>query len=192
MRNLARMNDRMSLRTPLGGQTVRGTMIQYIRSKLIPKCPVCREAVPWQRRWLKPWMWARWPCERCGAILGFDQGWRSITGAPVATLLLTALVLFFFARFTTDPPLVVDVVMRFLLENPVSVKMCVELNRFAWTESLGVGWLSGWCRGLFLTTFQVVRACQVVLNLQVVRARTIIRAGQVALIGQVVRAGVLW
>jgi hypothetical protein len=42
----------------------------------------------------------------------------------------------------------------------------VELNRFAWTESLGVGWLSGWCRGLFLTTFQVVRACQVVLNLQ--------------------------
>jgi hypothetical protein len=67
----------------------------------------------------------------------------------------------------------------------------VELNRFAWTESLGVGWLSGWCRGLFLTTFQVVRACQVVLNLQVVRARTIIRAGQVALIGQVVRAVML-
>jgi hypothetical protein len=67
----------------------------------------------------------------------------------------------------------------------------VELNRFAWTESFGVGWLSGWCRGLFVTTFQVVRACQVVLNLQVVRARTIIRAGQVALIGQVVRAVML-
>jgi hypothetical protein len=73
--------------------------------------------------------------------------------------------------------------------NPVILD--VELNRFAWTESFGVGWLSGWCRGLFVTTFQVVRACQVVLNLQVVRARTIIRAGQVALIGQVVRAVML-
>jgi hypothetical protein len=67
----------------------------------------------------------------------------------------------------------------------------VELNRFAWTESFGVGWLSGWFRGLFVTTFQVVRACQVISNLQVVRARTIIRAGQVALIGQVVRAVML-
>ena len=43
----------------------------------------------------------------------------------------------------------------------------------------------------FVPELQVVRACQVVLNLQVVRARTIIRAGQVALIGQVVRAVML-
>jgi hypothetical protein len=77
-----------------------------------------------------------------------------------------------------------------LLSSPPVIPS-VELNRFAWTESFGVGWLCGMIGGLFVTTFQVIRACQVVLNLQVVRARTIIRACQVALIGQVVRAVML-
>jgi hypothetical protein len=73
----------------------------------------------------------------------------------------------------------------------------VELNRFAWTESFGVGWLCGLICGLFVTACQVVRACQVVLNLQVVRAGAIVRAGtivracQVVLNLQVVRAGAI-
>ena len=71
------------------------------------------------------------------------------------------------------------------------MSLAVELNRFAWTESFGVGWLCGMIGGLFVTALQVVRAGQVVLNLQVVRAGTIIRACQVALIGQVVRAVML-
>ena len=25
------------------------------------------------RLWLKPWIWARWPCADCGAWLRFDQ-----------------------------------------------------------------------------------------------------------------------
>ena len=55
----------------------------------------------------------------------------------------------------------------------------VEVNRFAWWEFFGVGWLRGLIGRPIVPELQVVRACQVVLNLQVVRARTIIRAGQV-------------
>jgi hypothetical protein len=71
------------------------------------------------------------------------------------------------------------------------VNVVVELNRFAWAESFGVGWLCGLIGGLFVTACQVVRACQVMLNLQVVRAGAIVRACQVALIDEVVRAVML-
>jgi len=77
----------------------------------------------------------------------------------------------------------------------------VELNRFAWSESSGVGCVYGLTgRCVFVTgpqvvvacqvisDFQVVRACQVVSKLLVVRARRIIPAGQVALVRQVIRA----
>ena len=81
----------------------------------------------------------------------------------------------------------------------------VELNRFAWSESSGVGCVYGLTgRCVFVTglqvvvacqvisDFQVVRACQVVSKLLVIRARRIIRAGQVALVRQVIRNPLPW
>ena len=57
--------------------------------------------------------------------------------------------------------------------NPVTAEstlLHVELNRFAWTASFGVVFVSGGLCGLFVRALGVVGAGQVVLNLQVVRA----------------------
>ena len=51
------------------------------------------------------------------------------------------------------------------------VSLVVELNRFAWSESSGVGCVYGLTgRCVFVTGLQVVVVCQVMSNLQVVRA----------------------
>ena len=43
-------------------------------------CPVCGEPVPWTRYWIKPWVWAKWPCSRCDSILTFDGSRRLWVG----------------------------------------------------------------------------------------------------------------
>jgi hypothetical protein len=41
------------------------------------------------RLWLKPWIWVRWPCPGCGAMLRFDPGRRVV----VAILLVLVVML---------------------------------------------------------------------------------------------------
>lgn len=52
-------------------------------------CPICGERVPWQRYWLTAWIWARWPCKRCGTELRFAakrRVWISLAGGLTAFL----------------------------------------------------------------------------------------------------------
>ena len=49
-------------------------------------CPVCGEPVHWSRHWLRASTWARWPCRRCGSLLGFDRKNRWRVAAPIFAL----------------------------------------------------------------------------------------------------------
>jgi hypothetical protein len=51
-------------------------------------CPVCGEAVHWTRYWLRSWAWAKWPCSRCGSLLGFDTKRRWVIVIALMPLLL--------------------------------------------------------------------------------------------------------
>ena len=55
-------------------------------------CPNCGRRVGWVRRWWKPWIWARWVCPACGAVLGFSAAWHLI-GVLVLALLMGLLCL---------------------------------------------------------------------------------------------------
>lgn len=41
-------------------------------------CPVCGGPVHWTRYWLRAWIWAKWPCPRCGSLLGFNRNRRML------------------------------------------------------------------------------------------------------------------
>jgi endogenous inhibitor of DNA gyrase (YacG/DUF329 family) len=45
-------------------------------------CPVCGKPVHWSRYWLRAWAWAKWPCPRCGSLLGFDRKRRWLIAIP--------------------------------------------------------------------------------------------------------------
>jgi len=101
---------------------------------VVPKCPVCQEPVRWQRRWLKPWIWARWPCHKCGSLLGFDKNWRNVTGLPVVVILLTGIGLYFFAKAPIDPPPLVDIALDVgrMIQRPLLllILFCIALPSF--------------------------------------------------------------
>ena len=75
-----------------------------MRNLYVSKCPACDTPVPWQRRWIKAWTWARWPCEKCGAKLGFCMRRRFLKGLPVTLVLMMGIVLYFFAKVDINPP----------------------------------------------------------------------------------------
>jgi hypothetical protein len=50
-------------------------------------CPVCGQPVHWSRYWLRTRPSAKWPCGRCGSLLGFDGRCR-----VVIALLITAVL----------------------------------------------------------------------------------------------------
>ncbi len=43
-------------------------------------CPQCGEPIPWERRLFRAFLWARWPCRRCGAVLRFKATTRIVAG----------------------------------------------------------------------------------------------------------------
>jgi len=56
-------------------------------------CPNCDQSVGWLRFWLKPWIWAEWPCENCGAPLGFDKQRRFKLGFVSALFMAPGIAL---------------------------------------------------------------------------------------------------
>lgn len=55
-------------------------------------CPNCGRRVGWVRRRLKAWIWARWTCPACGAVLGFSVARRLV--GTLAIVFLIGLVRF--------------------------------------------------------------------------------------------------
>ena len=49
-------------------------------------CPVCGEPVHWSRYWLRAYVWAKWPCPKCGSVLGFDHARRGLITAIAVAL----------------------------------------------------------------------------------------------------------
>ena len=52
-------------------------------------CPVCGEPVHWSRHWLRASTWVRWPCRRCGSLLGFDRKNRSLDAVLSVALVVS-------------------------------------------------------------------------------------------------------
>lgn len=53
---------------------------------LLAECPVCRQPLRWTYL-LRTW-WSRWPCGRCGSLLGIDRKRRLLSVLPVVLLAL--------------------------------------------------------------------------------------------------------
>src|SRR5207248_1180057 len=64
-----------------------------IRMPLLRRhCPNCGTKVGWVRLWLIPWIWERWPCPGCGAVLKFDLGRRLLVAGLITLEVLLTLV----------------------------------------------------------------------------------------------------
>ncbi|MEP0426857.1 hypothetical protein [Rhodopirellula bahusiensis] len=66
------------------------------------RCPSCHASVPWSRYWLRAWMWAKWPCRSCEAILTFSRPRRFIAAAVFIALMTGARFAIHFAGFGPD------------------------------------------------------------------------------------------
>jgi len=53
---------------------------------LLAECPVCRQPLRWTYL-LRTW-WSRWPCDRCGSLLGIDRTRRLLSILPIVLLAL--------------------------------------------------------------------------------------------------------
>ena len=53
---------------------------------LLAECPVCRQPLRWT--YLVRPLWSRWPCERCGSLLGIDRKRRVLAILLIAVLAL--------------------------------------------------------------------------------------------------------
>jgi len=53
---------------------------------LLAECPVCRQPLRWTYL-LRTW-WSRWPCDRCGSLLGIDRKRRLLSILPIVLLAL--------------------------------------------------------------------------------------------------------
>ncbi len=53
---------------------------------LLAECPVCRQPLRWTYL-LRTW-WSRWPCDRCGSLLGVDRKRRLLSILPIVLLAL--------------------------------------------------------------------------------------------------------
>ena len=54
--------------------------------KSIYACPKCGHPIGWRRRF-NTTLFSQWPCESCGAILGFSY-WQSLILIPLIAILL--------------------------------------------------------------------------------------------------------
>lgn len=53
---------------------------------MLAECPVCRHPLRWTYL-VRTW-WSRWPCDRCGSLLGIDRKRRLLSALPLALLAL--------------------------------------------------------------------------------------------------------
>ena len=91
-------------------------------------CPKCGTKVSWVRLWLKPWIFARWPCTGCGAVLRFDWGRRLVVALLIGLVTIIASSAgIYLAELWGLPPFGVAFTAMILLWIPVMLLDAVTL-----------------------------------------------------------------